>query len=522
MQRRNWMPGLLAIGAATGMFAALAALVSCGGGSSGSLSGTATPSGASGIVTGFGSVIVNGTEFATSAATQVVDGDNDDAASSTSNLQVGMAVDLDADMGSATFLRFTSAVRGRIDAIDPTGTTITVLGQTVQITSATSFSGSKTVSGTTTQVTQASNLSVGDYVVVFGYLECAAGGCASGSTDIVATLVYEPATAGRYRVQGYVENFNAGAGSFTIGGLTVDIVSTGAAPTACVPAGCGFSNGDFVAVRATTAPAGIAGSTTTPLTLTATDIRRKADVPTFAAGASVTIEGPVRQLSPTGFVLRGIAVDASAPALAATLAGLVANQVVEVTGTIGASGTLVASAITVERYATFALMGPLDATPATTFSVLGQTFSVGAGTRFVDWAHGARPFNSTNFASVLKAGDQLIVSGYPDNAAGAANVATRVERIATPASPIAAVQAVVSADSASADTVTAAGITVSVGASTRLFYPGAMGSPTLAGFFTAITPNATVVAALGAPGATAGTIPAADAALMGPGARWSH
>jgi hypothetical protein len=151
--------------------------------------------------------------------------------------------------------------------------------------------------------------------------------------------------------------------------------------------------------------------------------------------------------------------------------------------------------------------------------VLGQAFTVNANTRFDDDAQNVRPFNSTNFASVLQAGDQLIVAGYPG---GGMNVATRVERIRTPAVPTAAVAGVVTADSASADTVTAAGITVSVSASTHLFYMGAMGSPTLTGFFSAITPNTTVVAALGAPGGSAGTITAADAVLMGPGARWMH
>jgi len=191
MERR-----ILIAGASAALAAALM-LAACGGGSSGGSPGASGISGASGVVTGFGSVFVNGQEFATGSGTQVLDGDNDDAASSTASLQVGMTVDVDASGGSATMLRFTSAVRGEIDAIDPTGPTLTVLGQTVQVTSGTSFAGQAGNSAAGAAVAQLSDLHVGDYVVVFGYLECPGASCSSGPTDVVATLVLEPASIGR-------------------------------------------------------------------------------------------------------------------------------------------------------------------------------------------------------------------------------------------------------------------------------------------------------------------------------------
>ncbi len=515
MKRQTWIAGTLTA------IAAVIILVACGGGSS-SGSGSAGSS-ASGVITGFGSVIVNGREYATQAGTQVVDGDNDDAPSSTASLQVGMTVDLNASSDGMTdslsWLRFTSQVKGEVDAIDPTGSTLTVLGQTVQVTSGTSFAGSRTMGSTTTPITSLANISVGDYVVVYGYLECAASGCAAGTTGIVATLVSEPAAVGAYRVQGYVGNFSASSSSFTIGGLTVDFATTGAMPTLCNPAGCAFSNGDFVSVRSTAAPTGAFSPGASTLMLMASDIKRRAQVQTFAVGSSVTLEGPVNQLGATGFVVRGVTVDASASTLTSVLAGLANNQIVEVTGTISSSGTLVASAITVERAATLSLMGALDSTPTTTLSVLGQTFSVTASTRFVDWAHGMRPFNSTNFASILAAGDQVIVSGYPGSGG---NVATRVERIPTPGTPTAAVQAIVSSDTASSDMLTAAGITVTLNSSTLLFYAGAGASPSLTAFFAGITPNTSVVVAVGAPGSSPGTITAADAAVLRAGVRWMN
>jgi len=111
----------------------------------------------------------------------------------------------------------------------------------------------------------------------------------------------------------------------------------------------------------------------------------------------------------------------------------------------------------------------------------------------------------------------LIVSGYP---AAGGNVATRVERIAPPSSPTAAVEGVVSADSASSDMLTVAGVSVTVGPTARLFYTGAGSTPSLPGFFAAITPNSSIGAAFGAPGSTAGTLSASDAAVLNLGVHW--
>jgi len=162
-------------------------------------------------------------------------------------------------------------------------------------------------------------------------------------------------------------------------------------------------------------------------------------------------------------------------------------------------------------------MGALDSVSSSGFSVLGESFSVTSDTRFGDLSMDERPFNSTNLSTVLKMGDEVVVAAYPSSSG---NVATRVERIPTPSSPQAAVIGVVSMDSASADTMTIAGITVTLNSSTKLFYSGAGSSPTLSGFFAAITPNTTVGAAFGAPGSMTSTITAADAAALPTGTHW--
>jgi hypothetical protein len=510
MKRTSLLHGLVLVIAAT------AGLASCGGGASGGTGGAGTgggPTQASGVLSAFGSIVVNGIEYTTGSSTAVVDGDADDAAASMGALQVGMTVDVDASAGgaSAARVRFTSAVRGEVDAVDAAASTITVLGQTVQVTSATSFAGTNAAQSA---VTQLGNVQVGDYVVVYGFLECTASGTNGGgctATQVVATLVYEPGGSGVYRVEGYARNVNAAGNGFTIDGLTVVIATTGTPATVCSPSPCAITEGELVAVRAASAPAIASGA----LTLTASRIVATTQLPVYSTGATVSLAGPVSGLDAGAdlFDVRGVVIDGSA--LAPTVATLSDGEIVTVTGTVAADGSIVATSIAVQQHATFALLGPLgsDSASADTLTVLGQTFKLNSATRFVDWAQGVRPFNLGNFATVLQAGDQLIVSGY---VGAGGDVATRVERVGKPATPTVGVQGVVSADAGGSGTLTVGGIEVTLSASTALYYPGAeTGSGgTLSGFFAALTVGSTVVSITGTPGSGAGSIDATTALAL--------
>jgi len=55
-------------------------------------------------------------------------------------------------------------------------------------------------------------------------------------------------------------------------------------------------------------------------------------------------------------------------------------------------------------------------------------------------------------------------------------------------------------DAPGGDTLTIGGVMVTLNGSTKLRYPGAAGSPTLAGFFANMTVGTTVAAAVGTPG----------------------
>jgi len=518
-----------------GIAAALVILASCSGGSGGSVpmnsststTSSATPASASGVISAFGSVFVNGTEYAVDGSTNVVDGDSDDAPASASALQVGMTVDVAASGTAATMIRFTSSVRGEVDAVNTTQSTLTVLGQTVVITSGTSFAGTTTSGGTSTAVTSISNVNVGDYVVVYGFIECtsATSGstCSGGATQVVATLVYEPGTTGVYRTVGYAENVDTSANTFTINGLTVSYTTTGANPTSCTPSPCAISTGELVEVRSGTAPTSSSGA----LTLAATRIKQTSFAPVYESGETVSIQGPVNNVDTTSdtFTVRGVSINGSA--VASTVGALSDGQIVQVTGTVNSDGSIAATAVTVERFATFMLVGPVTAESAAsgttngTISLLGQTFTVNGTTRFADRSpqQFGQPFNLNNFTSVISVGDQVEVSGY---AGSSGFVATRVELLPTPKTAFVAAQGVVTGVSSSADTLTIGGATITLEPSTQLRYPMSNGAPSISAFLAVIKTNSSIVTVVGTQGTSAGTITAEFASLAGANCGWAR
>jgi len=139
----------------------LLALAACSGSSSNTASNTPsgssvpnTPSSAaaisSGAISAFGSVFVNGHEFSTAGA-KVIDDDTGSTSTSTGGLEVGVVVDVKGTSDSsgsnpaAGELHVHPLARGYVDVSDTTTGTLTVMGQTVQITSATLFSDHRSI-----------------------------------------------------------------------------------------------------------------------------------------------------------------------------------------------------------------------------------------------------------------------------------------------------------------------------------------------------------------------------------------
>src|SRR6266850_8188014 len=236
----------------TVLLAAAAALVACGGGSG--MSSTTPPTGAApvmatGTITGFGSVYVNGVHFKTTSATirknrQVV---------AQSALKVGEIARIKGSKnasdgtGNADSVDVDENVVGPIAAIDTTLNTLTVLGQTVKIDAGTSFSSD-------VQPADITGLKVADFVEVSGLT------AADGS--ISATRIGREASAGTLQVLGTVASVDTVAHTFMINALIVNY----SAANLTGFAGGQPANGDLVEVQGTSFDSG-----TTTLTATRVD-----------------------------------------------------------------------------------------------------------------------------------------------------------------------------------------------------------------------------------------------------------
>jgi len=447
-------------------------LASCGGGggsattdatpSSSNSPGPKTLSASSGEITAFGSVFVNGHEFSTQGA-KLIDNDTGEELADASTLEVGMSVDVkpmdatavDDAAPHAAEIRLHPLARGYVDAANSAASTLTVMGQTVQLTSATNFSDRRACVTATTSpcmaVSGMSGLTVtsatavpGSYVTVHGFLFSTG----SGGANIVATLVSvgdAPAAGARpaaFKAEGTV--LSTGTNSITLGGLMVSLSSATCwgtdGQTSCASA---FSTGQVVSVFSATAPALPAKN------FTATTAALRSRLPVETVGATVEVQGRVSSTSGTSFVLRGISIDGAA--LAAADRPVVGDDV-RVTGTVATGGTITASAIKLLHAAisrSLTLEGDYTAvvpgTSANTYVVtlLGQSINVNASTRLSDRTSWTTTFNITTFQSVLAAASSkhLVVSA----AADASGTLTATNLRLMPASTRAGLQGVVDA-----------------------------------------------------------------------------
>jgi hypothetical protein len=435
---------------ATALAAALM-LAACGGGSGSvpadaqnvTLSGANPGSASSGTVTAFGSIFVNGHEFATGSA-KVIDDDAGTTSSDASTLEVGMSVDVipapNSSPGSpvAGEIHLRPLVRGTIDGSDSNAGTLTVMGQTVQLSATTNFSDHRaclTAASPCTPVTGQADLAVtsggaaGSYVTVHGFLFNSGTG---GGANVVASLVSvgdvpTAPTSVAYKVEGAVASVSASG--ITIGGLTLDLSAAQCVVAkAATPCAAAFSTGQVVSAVSATAPS-LPATTFTPTTA-----RLRSALVVQAPGSAIELEGKVSSVttSPAAFVLRGISVDASA----LTSGSLPAvGDVVEVLGSIASDGKSVTGStvkvLHTARSATFGFEGDATSVVAGSsantwvLSLLGQAITVTSTTRLADRSpHGSmgqgastsNPFNISTFQTYLaaSASQHLVVRTQAD------------------------------------------------------------------------------------------------------------
>jgi hypothetical protein len=191
-------------------------LISCGGEQTAGIQGSGVvtpadaPATAIGPITAFGSIFVNGVEYATSSAQVTVNGE----AATEADLRVGQIVTVkgsvstdDQQTGSASEVSFVSNARGEVAQVDTDAQTFAVLGQTVQVTDETLFDE---------RIEPASieGLQAGETVEISGFTD------ASGQL-IASRIDLKPENVD-LQVKGTVEALNTSTHTFRINLLTVD------------------------------------------------------------------------------------------------------------------------------------------------------------------------------------------------------------------------------------------------------------------------------------------------------------
>ncbi len=310
--------------------AATALLVAgCGGGgsagpSSGGTGGAGPTSFASGHISGFGSVIVNGVRFDDSAALVT---DDDGNRSSRDALKLGMGVEVrgggisDDGKGpraSATEIRHGAELLGPVSAIDLAAKSLVVLGQTVLVLDTTVLD-ERLVGGFAA-------IAVGAVVEVHGTLDVATG-------IYTATRLSPSMAANGFKIRGIVANLDSVAKTFAIGGAMISYAGIAPVPTA-------LANGSRVKVRLQTAQVG-------GLWI-ATRLDDGSQRPDDAN--EVELEGTVTAFtSSASFSVNGIPVDASHATFGdgAGAAGVVLGAKVEVKGS-SSNGVVIATRVSVE------------------------------------------------------------------------------------------------------------------------------------------------------------------------------
>lgn len=274
LNARHWY----ALAAAT----VTAVLVACGGGGgvdTGGTGGQMPLSFSSGSISGFGSVIVNGTRFDTTSSVVT---DDDGQAHGADDLKLGMVVDVTAGpiasdasgnvSGAATAIQFHSEIKGPVQALDAAALTLTVLGQSVKVDANTVFAG----------ITNGlAGLQVNDTVEVFAFFDAASG-------SYTATRIEKETGLGSYKLRGPIASLDSAAKTFMIGGAKIGYASAPSVPS--------LSNGLVVKVMLqTTQQAGVwvatQVSTAAPHVPDHAESEVEGFVTDFASAASFKVDG---------------------------------------------------------------------------------------------------------------------------------------------------------------------------------------------------------------------------------------
>jgi hypothetical protein len=339
-----------------------------------------TPVVSSGVITGFGSVFVNGVEFETGGANVSTD---DDANASEDDLEVGMVVMItgtvneDGVTGQANHIEYDEELQGVVDVVNLLDETFAVLGQLVRVDDLTNFEG----------LTFDSSLA-GQFVEISGLVN------ADGS--ILASLVkledMDTESDNQLKVEGVISNFNADTSRFELNGLSIDFSN------AEFGSGTVDELGNEVIVRVKSSRDIVDGV----LLADAIKIQKQDEDEDGAAGDPIVIEGVIDSLeSPANFTVNGhrsLVNEATNYKDESSKADLVLNQRLRIKGVLNGDGIIVVESVMFQERHYRSMEGEIEAVDSSdglsegssegTLTMLGYTFHVNKDTHMVDSGSG--------------------------------------------------------------------------------------------------------------------------------------
>lgn len=380
-------------------------LTACGGGTNNTTTDpvvAATQQTASGTITGFGSVFVNGVEWETDHATIEVD----DEMGSESDLQVGHVVtvhgSISADgIASADSIEYDAELKGPISVIDLGAGTITVLGYVGLVNDDTIFDDNSGVNAI-------EDLTVGDFVEINGYPM-------ADGTLLIVHLELET-DDGEVEIAGKISDLDTMTSTFSIGTQVIDYAMAALEDFD----GQAIANDQRVEVEASSTLGASGELIAHKVELEGSD---------YDDGDEFEVEGLITAINSDGsIVVAGItiAVPAGVEFEHGTTADVVIDAHVEVEGNVNGPNDYVATKLEFNHESSIEVDAPVQAVDITngTITALGIVFHTKTTTQYEDDSVGDMVYFDL---SSVNEGDWVEIKAYTDTATGD-HLATRVER----------------------------------------------------------------------------------------------
>jgi hypothetical protein len=288
---------------------------------------------ANGVVTGFGSVFVDGVEL--EDANAAITAENPDGSTRNVALQMGQRVRVSHDgKGTASKVSLDAAVIGSVSSIDLTNKTVTIAGQKVVVNDDATAGLLTTYGGGYTALT---DVAANDLAEVHGSPVYDA---TSSSYKVLATRLQKVTAITHLQAKGKISGLNVASQTFTLNGLTVSYASANVRPT-----GATLSNDLAVTVYAP-----LSNLVNGTVSASHLKVDRLQDASATAnAGTHVQMSGQVSLYDPTAkrLEIQGVEVSVASATVTPSGAVLSNNAYVKVEGSLGADGKVTATQVQV-------------------------------------------------------------------------------------------------------------------------------------------------------------------------------